>query len=690
MKKTFSNIRFLAALLMVGAAFIACSSDDSIIEQQPITPDGQVYTLTVNATKDGSATTRALNLSGTNLVASWATTDVITVTKGTTPVGTLSPSNISGGNATFTGTVSEVVVGDVLTLDYHPITSLSAFGGQDGTLKDKTNSAENYDMATATVTVKTVESGNITIEETGASFKTQTAVLKLVLNDGTNAIDATSLNLKATITLPSPISAAITEDIFTFIPTAATYTANGSGILYFALPNATKVAADLAAKINTTYPTSFTSTEVETLLATAKLTFTASVGATTYTTTKTGYSFAAAKYYATTLTMENMNTIPLTLEAKAAGTITFENHASGKVTYKLNGGEGVDIAAGESKAIPVAAGGKVAFYGDNGSYAPESDYSNISCTASCIVYGNIMSLINSTAFANATTLTGVSAFYKLFEGNTNIDVDPSNPLVLPATTLTEDCYYGMFANCTGLTIAPALPATTLAECCYDEMFANCTGLTIAPALPATTLADYCYTDMFNGCSNLNTAPATLPATTLKTWCYYRMFRGCSRLNVAPTLSATTLATECCYEMFFGCSDLNTVPDKLPAMSLSDNCYEGMFYNCTSLTEAPSLPATTLAYECYSRMFINCTSLTVAPYLPAKILEEGCYKQMFNGCTNLSSISCAATDMDASSCTFFWIKDVAASGTFKKAASADWSGRASNSGIPSGWTVEILP
>lgn len=71
---------------------------------------------------------------------------------------------------------------------------------------------------------------------------------------------------------------------------------------------------------------------------------------------------------------------------------------------------------------------------------------------------------------------------------------------LPATTLSENCYAGMFDGCTGLTQAPALPATTLADGCYAVMFDGCTGLTQAPALPATTLAENCYADMFTDCT----------------------------------------------------------------------------------------------------------------------------------------------------------------------------------------------
>ena len=64
------NIKTLAALLIASATFVACSSDDnSIIEnQQPVNPTGK-YTMTINASKGGDATTRALSLDGKTLNA---------------------------------------------------------------------------------------------------------------------------------------------------------------------------------------------------------------------------------------------------------------------------------------------------------------------------------------------------------------------------------------------------------------------------------------------------------------------------------------------------------------------------------------------------------------------------------------------------------------------------------------------
>ena len=73
-------------------------------------------------------------------------------------------------------------------------------------------------------------------------------------------------------------------------------------------------------------------------------------------------------------------------------------------------------------------------------------------------------------------------------------------------------------------------------------------------------------------------------------------------------------------------------------------------------------------------------------LPATTLAKNCYNTMFQWCTNLSAVTCLATDISATDCTFDCLDGVAASGTFTKAASmTGWgSGRW---GFPSGWTVK---
>ena len=190
--------------------------------------------------------------------------------------------------------------------------------------------------------------------------------------------------------------------------------------------------------------------------------------------------------------------------------------------------------------------------------------------------------------------------------------------------------------------------------------------------------------MFEGCTSLETAPA-LPATKVIEWGYERMFAGCTSLAAAPALQMSTLYEKCYQGMFSGCTSLTSAP-ALPAMTLATNCYASMFYGCTSLTAAPALPATTLANSCYEMMFDGCTSLASAPALPATTLAEGCYWGMFWDCTSLSAITCLATDISATNCTYNWVNNVAASGTFTKdAPMSGWT--TGQNGIPSGWTVQ---
>lgn len=179
-------------------------------------------------------------------------------------------------------------------------------------------------------------------------------------------------------------------------------------------------------------------------------------------------------------------------------------------------------------------------------------------------------------------------------------------------------------------------------------------------------------------------PILLPATTLGASCYAGMFTNQNLLTTAPELPATTLAVGCYASMFYHCTGLTAAPE-LPVTTLAMGCYGSMFYHCTGLTTAPELPATTLAEWCYFGMFSDCTGLATAPDLPATTLAEGCYQEMFSGCSALESVKCLATDLSATGATTDWLANVAASGTFTKAAGVNWS--SGDSGIPTGWTTQ---
>lgn len=303
-----------------------------------------------------------------------------------------------------------------------------------------------------------------------------------------------------------------------------------------------------------------------------------------------------------------------------------------KASYSTDNGETwTDIASGMSTS-PINSGERILWRGE---MTPNSsNYQGIgrfTSTKTFDIEGNVMSLLFGDNFDGQTSLEGKSyAFQQLFRG-TNV-VSAEN-LSLPATTLAQDCYSGMFGGCTNLTTAPGLPATTLASNCYQFMFRYCTSLTTTPQLLATTLASGCYGAMFEGCTSMTTAPE-LPATTLADYCYSYMFNGCTSLVSAPSV--------------------------LPATTLAEHCYDSMFNDCTSLTGAPDLPATNLTEYCYSYMFMNCTSLN---YI----------KAMF-------------TTTPSTTYTQSWVDGVAASGTFVKNSAATWNVSGVN-GIPNNWTVE---
>ena len=390
-------------------------------------------------------------------------------------------------------------------------------------------------------------------------------------------------------------------------------------------------------------------------------------------------------------------TTPLTFEPLTDGTtVTISNPLGLTIEYSTDGGSAWTTASASTISISgIAAGAKVCLRGNNAAYGqPNNDASkavNITFDKDCYVYGNVMSLISSTGYASLTTLTSTNTFQNLFGNNDHFVSHTTRNLVLPATTLTQGCYNGMFARST-ISRAPELPATTIARECYRNMFYACPNLKAAPALPATTMDYECYYGMFESCIALTEAPE-LPATQLDMYCYDNMFRGCTALTKAPQLLPATTLEYGCYEYMFGqCTSLVTAP-ALPATTLATNCCKAMFYGCTALINAPELPATTLADNCYVSMFYGCSSLEKAPELSASTLVSGCYNYMFAKCTKLNYVKCLATDLTANNAdadwqrgTNEWLYGVAPTGTFVKAEGVDaWT--IGVSGIPTGWTVE---
>ena len=256
-----------------------------------------------------------------------------------------------------------------------------------------------------------------------------------------------------------------------------------------------------------------------------------------------------------------MTKTPLTFEITTAGNIRWKtsntNHKR-TIQYKKNNGNWTSITASTTAGttFTVAVGDIIQLRGDNDSYAASSSYytSFSASTAGFKAYGNIMSLINSTDFVSLTSLETLNMFPKLFNHCTGL-TDASN-LMLPATTLFQNCYQYLFSGCTSLVTPPELPATTLANYCYQGMFYYCTNLTAAPELPATTLNTSCYNSMFQGCTSLATAPE-LPTTTLAGSCYQNMFSGCTSLNYIKCLATNISASNCTANWLSGVASSGT-------------------------------------------------------------------------------------------------------------------------------------
>ena len=197
MKKIISNTKMLAALLMAGAAFTACSDKDNIIEEQPAA--ARTYKMTVDASMGGGAQTRALYFNSTSLDVKWASNDHVSVFPAAwslTPYGTLTAAESDTRNTTLTGDLTTLpAAGDHLNLLFPRATW--DYTGQKGILLTDENSIEKkYDYALADVTVNSI-TGNA-IATTDANFASQQAIVKFTLQDKDgNAINATSLNVSA-------------------------------------------------------------------------------------------------------------------------------------------------------------------------------------------------------------------------------------------------------------------------------------------------------------------------------------------------------------------------------------------------------------------------------------------------------------------------------------------------------------
>ena len=258
-KKSLIKVALLAAAVMI----TACSKG----KNEPKAPvQVKTYQMSVSASfssENGAAKgpRKALVLDGSTLKAKWDGSERVTVynvTKSAAFEGQLAPdghgedTNLEGN---LTGVVEE---SDELFFKL----CAPNYTGQDGTLA---YIAANCDYATASGTADLITvPGKIRLHEPTLAFVSQQCIMKLTLSDGSSAISPTAMTINDG-----------TSDIATLAIPAETYTTNGAGIVFVAIPAVESKA----------------------------LTFTATSGGSNYTFTSPVISLTNGKYYAQSITM---------------------------------------------------------------------------------------------------------------------------------------------------------------------------------------------------------------------------------------------------------------------------------------------------------------------------------------------------------------------------------------------------
>lgn len=203
--KTMKYFLSMAALALVGAMTVSCSSDDNIIDQaqQPETKNN-VVTLTTTVSLDGGATTRALSSTGVKTFAAGETMAIYYwKNKGTVHEkavsAPLTEGDITNGgkSATFTFTldnpykdmsVSYVYPAAMANANFTPNYD-ALYNNQDGTLATL---ASNFDFCTGSRAWNGENLPSLTLEN-------QLAILAITLKNADGSSDITSSTTKLTV-----------------------------------------------------------------------------------------------------------------------------------------------------------------------------------------------------------------------------------------------------------------------------------------------------------------------------------------------------------------------------------------------------------------------------------------------------------------------------------------------------------
>lgn len=381
MQKFITDIKSLATLLMAGAAFAACSSEDNMIGGQPASQ--QTYTMTIEASKGGGsdAATRALSIDGNGaLNATWETSNEVKAynyTKSSALNGSLKPQS-SGVSATLTGSLTgSVAVDDIIFLCWPSVDA--DYTGQDGKLE---TIAQRYDYTKGVAKVTSVDGTTIGAEDSSHGgpvlFTNNQAIVKFTLTDKANdaPIRATQLTIDAKVDGESRLIQSITyPDAYKIGPITINRTKPTDNVVYAALP--------FSSQANFTF--SLTATD----------------GIHNYTYEKAGVTMLNGRYYDVKVKMKRA-TYPITLSevtsgylgsvvttdgtvyATKADAIAAEKTAAGMIAYVSGIGQGLAIALADetsamnwSTAITTAAAHTPAVTGGTWRLPSKEDWENM-------------------------------------------------------------------------------------------------------------------------------------------------------------------------------------------------------------------------------------------------------------------------------------------------------------------------
>ena len=259
MKKLYFNM-----LLIAGVALAACSSDDHGTEQ----PVYKTYYMTVDATKGvneaaNRMSTRFLELEGNTLNATWAVEEDEEKQEHVYVQGTYKSDGVTkfwfkgsikpqyaGTTTRLNGVISlpdgtaytsiDDAIGTphTVTLQF-PRSGYLDYTGQIGTLADI---AAKYDYAIASDVRVDVEADKVKgVYE--VMFENQQSIVKFTLvdkADGTTLLNPSALTIQYGETV---------EDILSLTIPAATYTTNGNGVLFVAIPGFSGQTVTLTATV---------------------------------------------------------------------------------------------------------------------------------------------------------------------------------------------------------------------------------------------------------------------------------------------------------------------------------------------------------------------------------------------------------------------------------------------------------